>query len=85
MKREELLMSLGCFHLVRSELQLLNMPLVIYQRIKRLKATTESWVICTCEDRYRADEDLVTLLNSDWRQIHSASISELNTQLGVFP
>lgn len=67
MKREELLMSLGCFHFVRSVLQLLNMLLVIfiYQIIKRLKSTTESWGICTYEDRYRANEDLVTLLNSD--------------------
>lgn len=87
MKREELLMSLGCFHFVWSELQLLNMPLFIfiYQRVKIWKATIESWGICTCEDRCRADEDLVILLNSDWRLIYSASILELNTQLGVFP
>lgn len=64
MKREELLMPLECFDFVRYKLQLLDMPLFvfIYQRVKRQNAAVESWGICTCEDRYRADEEEL-----DWK------------------
>lgn len=34
----------------------------IYQRVKRQNAAVESWGICTCEDRYRADDEEL-----DWK------------------